>query len=313
METAIQDLEIVAQACAASDPSQGVAGLTRTLARCCPQQGFETVLSRGGWYRLGGVVDGHRQRLAESLPAWAEEAADGDLIRLLTLCRRENLYATRLVGRTHYFTAPVGRSADAFMQLEVEELQEVLDRQLSDPDWQPDSLEEFVDPIDYRLLEPEPIGPPRYAFRRLVMAREVIAGMEFDRAGALSRMLTEWDESSAGRAVRFCDHWALAVHESVGADGVTQLSARPLPAHRHENTAWDAGATGAELAKRIHAFDRDAGYPFAWFFHIVAGAGVPQNLGDQIARDHDPINGFSYLPPRDLAVLLRWQDTPYRA
>lgn len=46
----------VAEMCVRVPVSAGAAGLARELARILPQRSFRDVLTRGGWYRLGGVI-----------------------------------------------------------------------------------------------------------------------------------------------------------------------------------------------------------------------------------------------------------------
>jgi hypothetical protein len=155
MNPQVQDITAVARACAASDPTRGADGLLTGLGRLWPDLSFKPILTRGGWCRAGSVVDIDKQRVAESMRLCAEsQASPGDSQPLLDACLQHQLFATRLVGRTHYLTAQTGRAAADFVQLEVEELQEVLERYLSDPDWLPDGLEEFIDPLDYPQYRP---------------------------------------------------------------------------------------------------------------------------------------------------------------
>lgn len=301
----------VAQACAISDPARGAEDLLAGLGRLWPALSFRRVLTRGGWYRSGGVVGIDKQRVADSLRVWAEQTAAGDLQHLLDRWLRSPLFATRLVGRTHYLTARTGEEAADFVQLEVEELQEVLDRYLSDPDWLPDSLEEFIDPLDYPRLEPEPVGAPRLVFRRMFSAREITGPPAVTSVDGLSRFLCDWDLSSAAQSGDFCDYWVLGVRESTDSDADAHVSAHPVSACRVTRLSSSRGITGADLANLIHSYDRDAGYPMAWFFHMVASAGVPHAIGMQVADDQE--RGFSYLPVRDVALLRSWVSCPYRA
>jgi len=305
------DMTAVARACADSDPARGAEDLLAGLGRLWPDLSFATVLTRGGWYRSGGVIATDGQRVADSLRIWAEQDACGDLDRLLDTCSRRALFATRLVGRTHYLTAPTGEAAADFVQLEVEELQEVLERYLSDPDWLPESLEEFIDPLDYPQTEPEPVGSSRLVFRRMFSARELIDPRAQGSGGGLSRFLHDWGCSSAAQAGHFCGRWVVAVRESSGSDGEARLSAHPVSVARVQALEDSDGIRGAELANLIQDYDRSAGYPMAWFFHMVASAGVPHSVGMQVADDQE--RGFSYLPARDLAVLRGWVSSPYRA
>lgn len=311
MNTQAYDMAAVAQACAASDPAHGADSLLAGLGRLWPELSFKTVLTRGGWYRSGGVVDIDKQRIADSIRVWAEQKACGDLQKLLDSCLQTQLFATRHVGRTHYLTAQTGPAAADFMQLEVEELQEVLDRYLSDPDWLPDSLEEFVDPLEYPQLEPEPVGIARLVFRRLFAAREIVNPLEATSTDGLLRFMRDWERSSAMQSGHFCNQWILAVQESTDSAGDAQLSAHPVSTRSKARLSSAPGVTGAELANLIHGYDRDAGYPMAWYFHMVASAGVSHAIGAQVVDDHD--QGFEYLPARDLELLRGWLTSPYRA
>lgn len=311
MTTTPGDLAAVAQACATSDAARGAEDLLARLGRVWPEMSFRTVLTRGGWYRSGGVVDIEKQRIADSIRAWAGQTGAGDLQQLLDRCSQSQLFATRLVGRTHYLTAQTGKTAADFVQLEVEELQEVLDRYLSDPDWLPDSLEEFIDPLDFPQLEPEPVGASRLVFRRMFSARELIGALAAQPASGLLRFLRDWDASSAAQSGAFCNYWVLGLQESTDSDGDAHVRVQPVSACMIERLSPSHGIRGADLANRIHAYDRNAGYPMAWFFHMVASAGVPHAVGIQVADDQDC--GFSYLPARDLVLLRRWVSSPYRA
>jgi hypothetical protein len=49
-------------------------------------------------------------------------------------------WLAKVMGRTHYLTAITGQRAADFVQIEIEELQEIIHRPLWDPDWLPDDL-----------------------------------------------------------------------------------------------------------------------------------------------------------------------------
>ncbi|MDD5123243.1 MAG: hypothetical protein PHT85_01465, partial [Methylovulum sp.] len=70
-----------------------------------------------------------------------------------------------------------------------------------------------------------------------------------------------------------------------------------------------SGKKGVPLHNLLSRFDRQAGYPFAWFFYMVKGKRVSPHSGVAVFQD---ISGdFSYLPERDVAVLKDWVNTPY--
>jgi hypothetical protein len=310
MAATVNDITSLAEVCAATDPGHGPDALVSGLGGLWPHLAFRTVLTRGGWYRLGGVVDLEHRRVADSLRLWAEQQAGDDVARLLDVCARTPLFATRLNGGTHYLTAPTGEAATDFLQLEVEELREVLDRYLSDPDWLPDSIEEFIDPLDYPHLEPEAVAAPRFVFRRLVSARELLDSASGANATGLARFARDWECSSAGQTATLCKQWVFVVREFIDSDGDAQVSARPGPARSFKRLRPDAETRGADLANLVHDYDHVAGYPMAWYFHMVAAAGVSHTVGAQVAEDMQC--GFSYLPERDLQVLHNWMDDPYR-
>ena len=139
----------VAELCVRVPASAGPAVLARDLAALAPELTFRQVLSRGGWYRLGGVIDADGAHVADNLEAWAERelSAHGD--DMAALCDEyldRGLHATRLTGRTHYFVAATGPGATDFVQLEIEELQETICHPLFSDDHLPTGVEELVDP-----------------------------------------------------------------------------------------------------------------------------------------------------------------------
>lgn len=100
-------------------------------------------------YRLGGVVDAAGTHVADDLEKWAEAelaVRDDDLGALCDDYADSGLTATRLTGRTHYLVASTGPAAVDFIQIEIEELQEMACHALFDADHPPGSIEELVDP-----------------------------------------------------------------------------------------------------------------------------------------------------------------------
>ena len=63
MITQTYDMTAVARACVASDPARGAEGLRTSLGHLWPELSFRPVLTRGGWYRCGGVVGIDKQRI----------------------------------------------------------------------------------------------------------------------------------------------------------------------------------------------------------------------------------------------------------
>lgn len=300
------------QGIAGISPDAGIAGLEADLKRLAGLD-FKWVLTRGNWHRLGGVVDAGRHPLSSNIAQWAERESGGGLEQLIARHGDRGYFATRLAGQSHYFTAVQGDNPEDFLQLEIEELQEVIDRPLFDPEWQPESLEEFIDPPDPPRLDPAPVGRPYYLFRRLIPVAELLreAPQENRALANLRRFFDDWRQSSAFEGEPFCRHWVLALREYLDSDGEQRLSARPLGtfAGKPPELPADEAIQGAELANAIHGYDRRLGYPFAWYFALVSSKGANFPLAEAVLRDQ--MGAYDYLPARDLKVLRRWEEWPY--
>lgn len=303
------DLPRLAELCAAQDPRAGLEALAMALGERMPDASWTPVLTRGGWHRLGGVVDARHRRVAEQIHRWAETESGGDLDRLLERHGDAGYLATRLAGKTHYLTAPLGPEPWNFAQLEVEEIQETVDRLLIDPEQVPEDLEELVDPLEAPRLEPIPIGPPRYLFRRCTFMPEMLARAHLEPA--LTRFLTDWGRSSAGESGPFCAAWVLVLRESMGSGGEARVGLKPVSTRPESppRLQVEDSTRGARLANLLHAFDREVGYHFAWYFTMLSSPQVPHRVADLVHADLQ--GAYAYLPARDLRVLREWHAHPY--
>lgn len=292
------------------------ASLLEATARLLPGCGFHHALTRSGWYRPGGVILPDGTRLADDLEMWAEAelaSCDGDMGALVERHADSGLMATRQAGRTHYFVSPVGPGPDEFLQLEVEEVQEVLDRRLINPAELPEDLPELMEPLRPDGLPPQAVGGPRYQFRRLTDVRQVLARQPAPVGGQspLGRFMGEWSAGAAGARGHFCDHWIVALREHLDRYRNTTLSASPVSRHARQLKPfpWQPAARGTGMAEQLHAFDRAAGYPAAWYFHLVAGGITPHAVAYGIAEDLAA--DFHYLPEADEKILMGWLAAPY--
>jgi hypothetical protein len=289
--------------------------LLQAEKKLVPNCDFRFALTRGGWYRPGGVVSPDGTRFADDLEAWAEaelESCRGDMGELLERYADGGLLATRQAGHTHYFVAPFGPEPEDFLQLEVEELQEVLDRKLIDGDHPPSDLQELTEPLAPATLAAQPVGRPRYVFRRLIDMRQTLARQPAPVGGQspLARFMSEWSASSAARDP-FCEHWIVAVREHRDRYRNAILAASPVSLHARSLKPfhWNPELAGVEMGKQLQDFDRSAGYPAAWYFHMVAGALTPRAIAFSVMRDL--VEGFRYLPDPDAALLANWVNFPY--
>lgn len=313
-----QALQQLAAELEATPPRPHHSGLLETAGRALPGQPFRFVLSCGGWYRPGGVVRASGERAANDLEAWAEAEladCDGDMDAFVERHGDAGLLATRHSGRTHYFVAPYGPAPADFLQLEIEELHEVLDRRLFSGDNPPADLQELIDPLQTAPLEAHPVAPPRYRFRRLTDMRYVVMRLPapVGQIHPLSRFLGEWASSQARSKNHFCDHWIIALREHQDRYRNPVLSASPVSLHARQLKPfhWQPQARGVEASAQLQAFDRAAGYPGAWYFHLVAGGFTPRDIAAVLAGDLD--EGYRYLREQDAKLLAEWVRTPYSA
>lgn len=299
----------IAEACNQAPAPVSPEAILARLQTQVPELELRYAMARTGWHRLGGVVDADYRRVAWHIAEWAEQQCDGDLGVLIDKCAEIRGFATRLEGCTHYLTAVTGEKAGDFVQIEIEQVQEVIERPLWDLDWMPDDLEDFIDPLDFPRLEPEPVGPPRLLFRRLVRVPDFIGSEDASRN--LKRFLRDWDRSSAGESARFCDYWCLSIREYRDSQGEGHMSAKPIPQPLDQVPELPAEVVrrGATLANLIHGFDRHCGYHFAWYFHMLTQRRVSYQLAEAVHADL--MGAFDYLPARDIAVLREWYDAPY--
>lgn len=301
---------------ATTPPRPHHAALLARANHLLPQCDFRFALTQGGWHRPGGVIRADGSRVSDDLFGWAEaelEACGGDIEALVERHLPAGLLATRLVGHDHYFVAAYGRDPAAFLQLEIEELQEVVDRPLIDPDRPPTDLMELTDPSVTVTHVAQPIGHPYYRYRRLSDMRQTVARQPVPAGGQseLARFLSDWSASSAAERGHFCDHWVVALREH--QDRYRNIALQATPVSRHARKLrpfhWQPEVQGVELAAQLQAFDRVAGYPAAWYFHLVSGALTPPAVAHAIARDLEA--EFRYLPDRDARLLARWLEAPY--
>lgn len=301
---------------AALPPRPHHAGLLAVVRKYLPASNFRHALSRGGWYRPGGIIRADGTRLADDLEAWAEaelRACGDDMPAFLERHEDAGLLATRLSGRAHYFVAAYGPAPEQFYQLEVEEVQEVLDRRLIDPAQPPADLAEWVDPVAPATVAAQPVGGPAYRFRRLTDMRQAMTRLPTPLPGqaSLRRFLRDWAAGSAAIRSHFCDHWIVVLREHQDRYRNVVLTATPSSRHARKlkGFPWDDALRGVALAEQVKAFDRAAGYPGAWYSHLVAGALTPRAIAFALGQDLDA--GFSYLPDAEAGLLRQWLASPY--
>ncbi len=308
-----QDVNIVnlASICSNVKPTDDHAVLLESIAKLIPHLAFKWVLTRGGWYRQGGVVDRQGQRICHNLSAWISSLKNDDVNILVSLFAKRDPIVTRLRGKTHYMVARTGERPEEYVQLEIEEIEEVVERPLFDQLELPETVDELADPLEYSVLEPQRITAPRYVFRRIIPIENYLtrAIEEMDTGIPILRFMSDWQDSSAGEHP-FSDHWVLGFREYTDGYGQMRFQAKPISTYtggiaKIQNEV----PRGSELAKLIHDFDRRVGYPMAWYFYMLSHREVAHQVAESIHRDL--MGAYDYLPPRDVKLLQKWYDKSY--
>jgi len=303
----------IVETCAKVAVSSGPGALVKALSVALPEWKFRHAMSRGGWYRLGGVLDGNGQRISDNLERWVENALDerdGDFNQLIDDFADQTLYATRLVGQTHYLVASASDDTDGFLQLEIEDLQEMRVHQLFLNE--PGSLEELVDPRG-GADKPQPVGLPFYNFRRIQHIGAFLKRMleQKPEPAPIHRMLDDWGKCSAASTSPYYSHWVIATREHLDRYHQPVFRAQPIATLAGEPPEFDcpSDTSGLKLQTVLTHFDREAGYPMAWYFHMLTTKAVPHWVAQTVVEDS--LAGFAYLPQRDVDVVRNWLHRPY--
>jgi hypothetical protein len=308
----VLDQDQIAEICRSAFPDRTHRSLLSMLRQLYPRVPFTVSLSQDGWYRTGGIVTARGEKVAEDLVRWAYREGENDFPGLLDYCRKAGLFATRIDGKIHYIVAPNGPRAMDFFQIEVEEIQEMVDRPLCG-DTPPVDIEDFIDPIAPSMEQNRPLGSPRYKLKRLTHIADLLASIKRHGAehAALRRFMRDWDCSSAARHHSFCHHWILELHSYTGRYDEQCHSITPYSSYLHPIPQLEdaAASHGAHLANQLRHFDRKLGYPMAWYFYLLKRDYVPSQLAQAVSDDHD--NSYAYLPDSDRQLVQDWLAQPY--
>jgi hypothetical protein len=268
------------------------------------------------WYRLGGVVDMDGNRIANDLVEWTERTyieCGKNLQTLIDHARQQKLIATRQTGNTLHFVVQTGPKAEQFVQIDIDKTHEVSDRLLVNEHNPPEDLEEFIDPLDPECIEAFGVGAARYFYRRkadVAIFMDEINKYHIEEH-PVQRFMDDWNRSSAQQKVVLSEDWIIRPYRNTGRFGEQIINVEIINAQQKNVPQLEDinGKKGTSLHNLLTRFDRQAGYPFAWFFYMVKGKLVSPHTGGAVFKD---VSGdFSYLPERDVAVLKDWINTPY--
>lgn len=307
----------IANTCISTPVKQNHKLLLQKISQIIPTLSFDHVLTRGGWHRTGGVVDSKGKHISDNLRDWVEKESNGEVNQLIDIYLDSGYIVTSYIGKTHYFVAKTGEAAADFVQLEIEELQEVQDHPLFNNEVLPDDIEDIIEPLDAEKLTQKQVDDPRYVFRRITSVDSFIRTMSTrilergHKFNALQRFMQDWDRSSSKETGPFCHHWVLTIQEYTDAWGEPIMHAKPVSTLTKELPLMELNGVhrGSRLATLIHGFDHDVGYPMAWYFYMLSHTEVPHKLAEAI--HNDLMGAYDYLPARDLKVLNEWYVKPY--
>lgn len=242
-------------------------------------------------------------------------------------------------GHILYIAVPYSSEPDAFFQIEIAAKHEVTTRYaFEDGTWSvPDSLDALLQPVTDLAPEYE-ISPWRYELRQIFDVRRFVRDMMTDDKSnhetspirdfiaqmypawppwkhPIARFFQDWQESSAGQSGhRFCLHWYLQVYDYTAPNGKRHISATPQWANKGggkdlSGIQPNEGADPLTIFSMLSDFDRQAGYPFAWYFYMLHGNRISSSTGCALVQGLEAKSIF--LPSHDEKVLLHWYGRPY--
>lgn len=310
------DGQQIAKLCKQILPSADDELLLAKLQELIPSHKVRLARVGDEWYRLGGIVDMQGNRVAQDLVEWTERTfinCGKNLQTLIEHAQEEKLIATRQTGNTLHFVVQTGTKAEDFIQIDIDKTHEISDRLLVSEHNPPEDLEEFIDPLNPDCLEAFSIGAARYSYKRktdVAVFMDEINKYHIEEH-PVQRFMDDWNRSSAQQKAVLSDDWIVRPFRNTGRFGeqiinVEIVNTQPKNVLQMKDVS---GKKGTSLANLLTRFDRQAGYPFAWFFYMAKGKLVLPQTGVAVYKD---VNGdFSYLPERDVAVLKDWVNTPY--
>lgn len=306
----------IADCCKKIIPGQNDDLLLQKLQALVPEYLLHLALTGEDWYRLGGVVDMQGNRIANDLIEWVERTyleCGQDLQVLIEHALQQQLIATKQTGKTLYFVLQTGDRAEQFILIEIDKTHEMSDRMLVDERNTPEDLEEFIDPLQPLCIESFCFGHSRYHYRRKTDVALFMDVINERHVGEhpVQRFMDDWNRSSAGQKHRMSQDWIIRPYRHTGRFGEQIVNVELINTHHSQMLHLEefSGKKGSALSNVLNRFDRQAGYPFAWFFYMLKGKLVSTHCAESVYKDLAA--DFAYLPKRDEAVLRDWIASPY--
>jgi len=310
------DLDALSRICSALVPADGPDQLLDRINKADTSRRYRYVVTEHDWYRAGGVLSPDGERLADSLEEWIDTHFDGDMARFLAQYGDAGYRVTSLSGKTHFFAAGDGPGPLDFVQIEIDEVQEIMDPDKANPDQVPDSLEAIIEPPDPAQVPPDLVSPSRYVCRSVTRFSDLAESLTSDYTGDpdFRRFLAEWEHSSASGEIAFRDCWSINVLPVLADVGEHKYKVRLLSpfAEKADPGEIRARGTTGPVLPILERIDQDCGFAMAWYFLLIAQRQLSQELMACIRRDlaagHQQQGGFA---ASDWNILESWSRNPY--
>jgi len=316
MGKAAFDKEVLIEACASTQPESDTNLLVQAINKALPGFDFHLTFTEKDWYRVGGIVTGDGERISHTLEEWVEEKSDGNAMDLVAEYGDEGYCATSLSGKTHFLSAPIGDGPLDFIQIEVEEVQETIDRELFDPDNIPDTLEDIIDPLDFVELDHRPLSDPKYVFKNAYNFSEEGPELtsEFGGDRRFKRFMEDWQASTASNDTPFYQHWAITAQSFLRDVGEHRKEVKLFSPHADSIHAYDMSgmSKSGPIVQMLDSLDKQAGFPMAWFFLMLTKKFMSYPMVKSIREEISwSRSDFAFFNEEDRAILERWIDDPY--
>jgi hypothetical protein len=177
----------------------------------------------------------------------------------------------------------------------------------------PEDLEELIDPLTPFCIESYSLGHSRYTYRRKTDVRlfmGVINQRNPDKH-PVQRFMDDWNRSSAAQKATMSNDWIIRPYRHIGRFGEQIANVEIINTHANNLPHMEdfTGKKGSTLGNLLSRFDRQAGYPFAWYFYMVKGINVVPYCAEGVYKDI--VNEYVYLPERDISIVKDWIIEPY--
>jgi hypothetical protein len=168
--------------------------------------------------------------------------------------------------------------------------------------------------------QPVPVGLPFYHFPPGIAIQHIGALIPPAQAHAGAKTGTRrhppharstGQKVSASNTSAYHNHWVIATREHLDRYHQSVFRAQPIATLAGAAPDFDAsaGTSGLKLNDALTHFDRETGYPMAWYFHMLTSKAVPHWVAQTVVEDS--LAGFAYLPQRDVDVVRSWLHRPY--